>query len=211
MPQRINIAEWVGREFDRLTIIGKGAPSHVTVRCVCGVVKDVRLKQIVRSKHATVSCGCQRREMLKAGMRKTRGQSKTRTYSIYLKMVNRSTNPADEHWDDYGGRGIGLCDRWRTFENFSADMGTCPDGLTIERENNNKGYSPDNCKWATMKEQNFNRRSNRRSLFNGENLTQTEIAIKTGRHKTTIYRRMKMGYTPEQIASPQGKLTGDKI
>lgn len=210
MPQRINIAEYVGRTYGQLTIVAKGKPSHVFVRCACGALKEVRLKEIAGKHGRTISCGCVRRAMLDRGMQRTHGLSKTRTYNIYLKMVSRATNPNDAHWDGYGGRGIDLCDRWHTFENFLADMGVCPDGLTIERVDNDKGYSPENCKWATMREQCYNRRSNRRSYFNGEILTQTEIAVRTGRHKGTIYRRMKLGFTPDQIASPQ-KLTGKTI
>ena len=141
-------------------------------------------------------------------MSHTHGMSKTQTYSAWSKMIGRCQNVNDEfHRKHYIERGITVCERWKRFENFFADMGVCPEGMTLERKDNDKGYSPDNCKWATRREQCYNRRSNRRNTFNGETLTQTEIALKTGRSKSTIYRRMKLGFTPEQIASAD-KLTG---
>jgi hypothetical protein len=75
-------------------------------------------------------------------------------------MIQRCTNPNFKQWAHYGGRGITVCDRWRSFENFLADMGRRPQGLTLERENNDRGYEPGNCKWATRLEQRANRRPN---------------------------------------------------
>jgi hypothetical protein len=96
--------------------------------------------------------------------RTTHGQSRSRltgrvatpTYWIWAQMIQRCTNPRHKDWARYGGRGITVCDRWLKFENFLADMGARPDGLSIERRDNSKGYGPGNCTWATALEQRHN-------------------------------------------------------
>lgn len=80
------------------------------------------------------------------------------TYNSWKSMVSRCSNPKDGAWGTHGGRGIKVCERWKTFENFLSDMGDRPPGLTLERKDNNGNYEPDNCKWATWSEQNKNKR-----------------------------------------------------
>jgi hypothetical protein len=89
----------------------------------------------------------------------THGMSRTRVYRVWAAMLQRCTNPLSPAWPDYGGRGITVCESWRSFESFYADMGTPPPGLTIERMNNDSGYSLTNCRWATRSDQQRNRRT----------------------------------------------------
>lgn len=102
------------------------------------------------------SCGCKKPDIpIKHGM------SKSSEYSIYQGMKNRCKNTNDKKYYLYGGRGIKVCDRWlESFENFFEDMGFKPNSCTLDRKNTNLGYSKENCKWATIFEQNNNKRNN---------------------------------------------------
>lgn len=85
----------------------------------------------------------------------------TTEYRIWKGIIQRCTNPNRRAWPNYGGRGIQVCDRWRSFENFLADMGPRPAGKSIDRIDNDGNYEPDNCRWATPLEQRHNRRDSR--------------------------------------------------
>lgn len=95
-------------------------------------------------------------------IRETNQENKDRTLAVWNAMIARCTNPLSAAYKDYGGRGIKVGMRWRKYENFLADMGPAPDGLTLERINNSKGYNPKNCIWATIKVQAINKRSRMR-------------------------------------------------
>lgn len=107
-----------------------------------------------------------------------------------------------------------VCDRWRSFENFFADMGECPsDKHTIDRIDNQRGYNPANCRWATMKEQQNNRSNNRRIEFRGETLTLQQWAERLGvKHKTISLRIDKLGWPLEQALTlpPDWKRRGQR-
>ena len=132
----------------------------------------------------------------------THGMTDTPVYKCWGSMKHRITNPANPHYKDYGGRGLDIDPRWEQFENFLADMGDKHHGKSIERRDNDRGYWPDNCYWATQKQQTSNRRSNRYLVINGERLTCADIARKSGCKPQTIHRRLANGWSPELLLLP---------
>src|SRR5690554_5561079 len=149
------------------------------------------------------SCGCKRRESI--GNRNRRhGMSKSPAYAVWRSMLGRCLNPSHQAWENYGGRGITVCERWQEgFEPFWADMGpTYQPGLTLERRDNGKGYSPENCKWATPQQQNRNRRSSRLIDTPWGRMTVTEAAERSGVKKTTLHYRLKVGVDPSDLFKP---------
>jgi hypothetical protein len=99
----------------------------------------------------------------------------TRTYHAWSSMRQRCSKPTREDWPRYGGRGITVCERWRRFEIFLADMGTCPPGLSLDRIDNDGNYEPGNCRWATLEQQTCNRRPNAGELHGSAKLTVSEV------------------------------------
>jgi hypothetical protein len=118
-------------------------------------------------------------------------------------MIQRCTNSKLPKFKNYGGRGITVCERWLSFANFLADMGECPPGLTIERDDVNGNYEPGNCRWADMATQQRNRRNNVLITCNGETMTMMEWQRKTGVHRHMIKRRLDAGQSPEEILKPK--------
>jgi hypothetical protein len=120
-------------------------------------------------------------------------------------MVGRCTNTSDHAYSYYGERGITVCDRWMDFANFHADMGEKPDGLTLERKDNSKGYSPDNCCWATRKIQGQNRRSSRFITHDGRTKCAKAWAEECGLSKSAFYHRLNIGWPMDRIlTTPAG-------
>lgn len=127
--------------------------------------------------------------------------SRTPIHNLWSGMVQRCTDPNHPHYADYGGRGITVCEEWKTFENFYADMGERPEGMWLEREDNDKGYSKSNCKWATPLEQGQNKRNNVKLTYNGKTQTLAAWSRETGLKYRTIHARLNAGKTAEEVLS----------
>jgi len=132
------------------------------------------------------------------------GMKGTKIYGIWCAMRARCENPNVSAFKDYGGRGIKVCDRWKRFENFYADMGERPPGKTLERTDNQLGYSPGNCVWADRSAQNRNRRDRKLIEVKGEAKTLAEWSEQTGLSVGTLWRRLSKGWTNEEaIKTPK--------
>ncbi len=118
-------------------------------------------------------------------------------------MKRRCHNPKRPDFRNYGARGIYVCDRWRnSFSAFLEDMGRRPDGMTLDRKDNDGPYSPENCTWSSAKQQGLNRRTNRRYAFFGEDLTLIEAGQKFGIKPATLRSRISLyGWSPEDAVS----------
>lgn len=158
MPQTRDLP--IGKTFGRLTILSEaearirsnGRPRRMVVcKCTCGSTTTVQYDHIATGH--TTSCGCAWKDAITS-----HGMVHTPEYKSWQMMIDRATNPNNPQAKDYVLRGIGVCDEWRRFEAFYRDMGPRPNGLTLDRIDNDLGYFKDNCRWATRKMQQNNRR-----------------------------------------------------
>lgn len=119
-------------------------------------------------------------------------------------MINRCTDTDNQAYESYGGRGIRVCERWLTFENFFADMGMPARGMTLDRRDNDGNYEPSNCRWASKQDQANNRRSNKFIEFRGKNQTQAQWERELGLRRGQIYDRLARGWSVESaLALPR--------
>ena len=190
-----------GKRFGQLTVVHldpsyKNGKTKWICRCDCGAVRSVYTYNL-KNGHTT-SCGCESLRKRTAA-RTTHHKTKTRLYGIWSNMKARCTYPGDHAFPRYGGRGITVCEEWLSFELFYewAVLNGYSDELTLDRKNNNLGYSPENCRWATAKQQANNTRKNRIIECEGVSHTLAEWAGITELKPMTIAYRLNAGWSIE--------------
>lgn len=197
-----------GQRYERLTAIefadrvGRRPRPRWRFRCECGT-EVVVLVESVRLGH-TRSCGCIRVDLLKKHRWAYKdGRTSKPELRIWRNMTQRCYNPQNIGFRHYGGRDIAVCERWRNdFAAFFADMGPRPSPAhSIERINNDLGYSPDNCIWVSPKEQQRNKRTSRMVLFCGREMCFAEACELAGIDYYTAWRRLKRGWPVDKALS----------
>lgn len=190
-----------GRVFGRLTVTGfagrsKGRQILWDCRCSCGNEVSAKQGGHLKSGHTT-SCGCYSREKI-VEAQTTHGLASVPEYFVWSSMVGRCSNSSNARWHRYGGRGITVCPEWKSFEGFYADMGPRPSPVhSVERRDNDSGYSKDNCFWATPKEQANNKSNNRLLTHLGETKTMTEWCETLGLSYGAVCHRKQRGWADE--------------
>lgn len=196
----IHATNFAGQKHGRLTALefrGMRGPRPMWLfRCECGnqLVASI---YCVRSGN-TKSCGCLKRDvLLERNMR--HGLRDSPTYVSWAGMITRCTNPRAKQFGTHGARGIRVCEHWREFENFLADMGERPSMKhSIDRIDNDGHYEPGNCRWATIEVQNNNTRHNKRLTFDGRTLNVKQWSRETGINYTTLHDRLNRGWSVER-------------
>ncbi len=195
------VRDLAGERFGRLLVVGRDAnkPSKAGAYwncvCDCGKESSVRSGPLVNGQ--STSCGCLSKELTRARSIK-HGMEGTPSYQLWDGMVRRCSNKNHAAYENYGARGIKVCERWLEFSNFYEDMGVRPDGMSLDRIDNNKGYSPDNCRWATHKQQCRNTRSNHLKTLFCETRTIAGWADEFSLSYNIVYLRIRMGWPLER-------------
>jgi hypothetical protein len=207
----MGVIDLSGQRFSRLLVIARvpGTPRTAwTCRCDCGHESIVRSSNLKRG--LVRSCGCLRNEKA-AARHLTHGESRRRSqkinssreYRSWSAMKTRCYNAKQSSFENYGGRGITICDRWReSFPAFVADMGRCPSGYSLDRIDVDGHYEPGNCRWAPTLQQANNTRANHRVEWNSRTLTVSEWERELGFRAGTLKRRLLLGWTVERAMQP---------
>lgn len=194
-----------GNKYGRLTVIdraenSKDGRARWNCICDCGNATIVAARNLKSG--SVKSCGCMSSRLQPTT--KTHGDSTTKLYEKWCSMMNRCNNPNHPHYKDYGGRGIKVCEEWHNYSNFKKWVLNTRDNenLTIDRIDVNGDYCPENCRWATAKEQANNRRSNLIYVYNGESHNLNEWCEILGLNYYNVHNRIyKLKWTFEKAIS----------
>lgn len=191
-----------GQKFGRWLVLERShANSHYSYFwscvCDCGTRRNVLQKSLLSG--LSRSCGCLKREVASETSKK-HGLSNTKEYKIWAGIKDRCHNPDTPSYKNYGARNIRVCQRWLdSFEDFMEDMGERPSPLhTVDRINNNEGYFPSNCRWATRKQQQRNSRQNRLLTYMGKTLCVAEWSEVIGIEDKVLRSRIERGWSVEK-------------
>lgn len=204
---RREIEDLKGKRYGRLTVVEraetKNRKTYWKCKCDCGATIKVNTANL--NNGHTKSCGCLQKEKVT-----THGKKNTKLYKVWASMKARCDNSSHKAYENYGGRGITVCDEWKNdfinFYNWAMENGY-QDGLTIDRKDNNGNYEPLNCRWSTQKEQNNNTRRNQYIEFDGECHTIAEWAEIKKINRLTLWDRItRKGWSLERaLTTPPGK------
>lgn len=205
MPRKI---ETIGKVFHRLTVIAEmpktAGRRRVICNCECG--KQINLDPRSLFGGHSKSCGCLQKETLRdiCAQRRTHGQSRSKEYNTWIHIKKRCTNRNSSKYPIYGGRGIKICDRWLdSFENFFKDMGKAPSSAhSIDRIDSNGNYEPSNCRWATIREQNLNKRNHRIVIYQKESMPLSEACRLAGVNYGSALYRINAGKHWQSLPQP---------
>lgn len=198
-------SDMVGHTYGRWTIIGLGAGKQKLIgRCECGLVRSTLYAPNLKSGKSR-SCGCLARE--EASKRSIHGRTGTKEYWVWKEMIYRCTSKWHKNYNLYGGRGISVCREWYDIEKFISDMGPKPSVMhSLERVDNNKGYSKENCIWATKSEQSRNTRRTKIVNVGGEAMCAKDACEASGISYTTFRSRCEAAGVSEQEGADLGLL-----
>lgn len=168
--------DYTGMTKDMLTALyffgrDKGRNPLWVFKCMCGNTVVRRTNDVYSKKYTHANCGC-------THVSATHKLTRSPTHTSWTLMKARCLNPKNPKYPDYGGRGITVCERWLQFESFLADMGQRPKNTTLDRIDVNKGYNPENCRWASTSQQANNKRTSVKISFGGMTLTVSEWSKK---------------------------------
>lgn len=200
VPSNPNFKNITGLKFGRLLVVGysgKFASGGTKWECDCDCGNKTYVTGSSLRSGATRSCGCLNRGV-SVGLLASRRSQKHPLRQVWSDIIKRTTIESATGYENYGGRGITICDRWlNSFKAFLDDMGPRPSkDHSVDRINNSLGYSPENCRWATRKQQSNNRRTNKVFTINGVSRTVAEWADATGINRNTMYYRFRSGWDP---------------
>jgi hypothetical protein len=194
----------IGKKFNNWVVIGEAEKNNGMIkwkcRCICGKEKIVYQRHLKSG--ASKSCGCYRDKITSTRMKMNNpaiikhNMHKSRLYSIWSNMKHRCYNKNNNHYKTYGGIGVKVCSEWQEFNSFKewALNNGYNDKLTLDRIDVNGIYEPSNCRWITIQEQQYNKRTNHYITYNGKTQTLTEWADELGINRNTLDARINRGH-----------------